>query len=81
MTSAGHYIVVVGWDEATRDFICHDPYGAFDFEKNTYKKVADKVGAYIRYAYEDLFPILEQSSKSASNNKIGGMRFIYSISK
>jgi hypothetical protein len=81
LTSAGHYIVVVGWDESTKDLICHDPYGVFDFDKKTYKVVKDKVGAYVRYSLDDIMPILEMSSKGASNNKFGGMRFIYSVPK
>jgi hypothetical protein len=81
LTSAGHYIVIVGWDEKARDFICHDPFGVFDFDKKKYKLIKDQVGAFVRYGYDDIMPFLEMSSKAASNNKFGGMRFIYSVPK
>jgi hypothetical protein len=75
LTGDGHYICIVGWDEATKSFIVHDPYGRFDFSKNKYAEVKDGVGAFVKYPFELLSKAMMKSSQVAANK--GGFRVIY----
>lgn len=76
MTNDGHYICIVGWDETTKSFIVHDPFGRFDFQKNAYVEVKDGVGAFIKYPYELLSKAMIKSSQTV-NSKSNGFRIIY----
>lgn len=80
LTEDGHYICIVGWDEESKSFIVHDPYGRFDFEKNKYVEVKDNVGAFIKYPYELLSNAMIKSSRTA-NPKSNGFRIIYLVDK
>ena len=75
LTEDGHYICIVGWDEATKSFIVHDPYGRFDFAKNKYVEVKDGVGAFLKYPFELLSKAMIKSSQAAANKS--GYRIIY----
>jgi len=74
LTNDGHYICIVGWEESTKSFIVHDPYGKFDFSKDKYSEVKDGVGAYIRYPYELLSKAMIKSSQTVGKS---GFRVIY----
>lgn len=78
LTEDGHYICIVGWDEKTGCFICHDPYGRFDFKTNKYIEVKDGVGAFVQYKYEDLSKAMIKSSQMFGKS---GFRIIYLVDK
>ena len=75
LTKDGHYIVIVGINPVNGYFIVHDPYGRFDFQKNTYVEVKDGVGAFIQYPINLLSLAMEKSSLAAANKK--GYRVIW----
>jgi hypothetical protein len=74
ITNDGHYICIVGWEEDTKSFIVHDPYGKFDFAKDKYTEIKDGVGAYIRYPYALLSNAMIKSSQTVGKS---GFRIIY----
>ena len=74
LTGDGHYICIVGWNNDKECFIVHDPYGKFDFEKNKYVEVKDKVGAFIEYPFELLSKAMIKSSQTVGKT---GFRIIY----
>lgn len=74
LTEDGHYICIVGWDEKTGCFICHDPYGRFDFKTNKYIEVKDGVGSFVQYKFEDLSKAMIKSSQVFGKS---GFRIIY----
>ena len=78
LTDSGHYICIVGWDEPSQSFIVHDPYGRFDFKTNTYAKVTDGAGAFVKYSYALLSPAMIRSSEMVNGK---GFRVIYLIDK
>lgn len=80
MTNDGHYICIVGWEEESKSFIVHDPFGRFDFQKNAYVEVKDQVGAFIKYPYELLSKAMIKSSQTV-NAKSNGFRIIYLADK
>jgi hypothetical protein len=77
LTTSGHYVCLVGVDEAKGVFIFHDPYGRFDFGSNKYVEVKNGVGAYIEYPINRVGLAMEASSKAAMGPKSTGFRIIY----
>lgn len=77
LTDAGHYVCMVGIDEARGVFIFHDPYGKFDFTTNKYVEVKNGAGAYIEYPIEKMRKVMEESSRAAMGPKVNGFRIIY----
>jgi hypothetical protein len=75
LTDDGHYICIVGWDDASSSFIVHDPFGRYDFSSNKYVEVKDGVGAFIKYPANLLSMAMEKSSRVASGKN--GFRIIY----
>lgn len=73
LTKDGHYICIVGIDND--NFIVHDPYGRFDFQKNTYVEIKDNIGAFIKYPIKLLSVAMEKSSKAVGAK--GGYRVIW----
>lgn len=75
LTKHGHYICIVGVNVKEGYFIVHDPYGRFDFQKNTYVEIKDGVGAFIKYPINLLSVAMEKSSKAVGGK--GGYRIIW----
>jgi len=75
LTSYGHYICIVGVNTKDNYFIVHDPFGKYDFQKNTYTEIKDGVGAFIKYPINSLSLAMEKSSKGAGGK--GGYRIIW----
>jgi hypothetical protein len=74
LTKDGHYICIVGVNQKDGYFIVHDPYGRFDFQKNTYIEVKDNVGAFIKYPINLLSLAMEKSSNTVGKK---GYRIIW----
>lgn len=77
LTESGHYICMVGIDEARDVFVFHDPYGRFDFKQKKYVEVKDEVGSYIEYPISEMRKYMEESSKAAMGKQVNGFRIIY----
>lgn len=77
LTSSGHYVCMVGLDEENKNFIFHDPYGRFDFYKNSYVEVKDFAGEYVSYPIDKMTKVMEESSRAANGPRVKGFRIIY----
>lgn len=55
--TAGHIIVVKGYDDTTREWICNDPYGKWLGYKGGYDNAAS--GDSVRYTYEDFYRVCD----------------------
>lgn len=53
-TGFGHWLKVVGWDDSTGEWICHDPYGELDNVNGGYASNAPTAGRFVRYSYANL---------------------------
>lgn len=74
LTSFGHYLVIVGIDYEKESFICHDPFGRFDFSSNEYAETKRDSGKSVLYPIKELSEFMNRSSKVAMNRS--GFRFI-----
>lgn len=50
----GHWILLVGFDDKSQQWICHDPNGEMDCLNGSYVSWAPTAGRYVRYSYENL---------------------------
>ncbi len=77
LTSHGHYIVIIGYDDDSKCWIVHDPYGKFSFDKGRYDKIGKGSGASQLYPYIGLNVAMEKSSRLVSGNTHGGFRMLW----
>lgn len=50
----GHWILLVGFDDKNKQWICHDPNGEMDVLNGGYVSWAPSAGRYVRYSYYNL---------------------------
>lgn len=81
LTKDGHYLVIVGYDYDSKEYVVHDPYGLYDFASSSYKVVKDGVGANARYPAQLFEPFLVLSSKAAVGPRATGFRLLYTLPK
>lgn len=55
-TGGGHWLLLVGFDEASGHWICHDPYGEMDVVGGGYVSTAPTAGRYVRYSFQNFTP-------------------------
>ena len=55
-TGGGHWLLLVGFDDASGHWICHDPFGEMDVVNGGYVSNAPTVGRYVRYSYKNFTP-------------------------
>lgn len=53
-SGSGHWLLLVGFDEAGKNWICHDPYGEMDVVNGNYLKNTPTAGRFVRYSYSNL---------------------------
>lgn len=53
-TGGGHWLLLVGFDEAAQQWICHDPYGEMNVRDGGYDRTGPTDGRFVRYSYEGL---------------------------
>lgn len=51
-TGGGHWVLAVGWDERSGEWIVHDPYGRMDVVRGNYASNEPTAGRFVRYASE-----------------------------
>ena len=49
-------MLLVGFDDASGHWICHDPFGEMDVVNGGYVSNAPTVGRYVRYSYKNFTP-------------------------
>ncbi|ACT65660.1 hypothetical protein PSS2_gp098 [Cyanophage PSS2] len=52
----GHWLLIVGFDDAKGVWICHDPYGELDCANGGYLSNAPTAGKFVEYSYQNLNP-------------------------
>ncbi len=50
----GHWLLIVGFDDAKGVWICHDPYGELDCANGGYLSNAATAGQFVEYSYQHL---------------------------
>lgn len=50
----GHWLVLVGYDDTTSQWICHDPAGEMDVVNGGYVSSGPTDGRFVRYSYQNL---------------------------
>lgn len=76
LTTSGHYIVIVGVDTEKGVLICKDPYGRFDFKTKKYIVTPD-AGDDVEYLFDNIFPVMEASSKAVFGANGKGFRVLW----
>ncbi len=51
-TGGGHWVLAVGWDQRTGQWIVHDPYGRMDEIRGGYASNEPTAGRFVRYSRE-----------------------------
>ena len=67
ITSEGHYVLIIGYDDDRKVWIVNDPYGHFSFAESKYKLIGKNSGAGVEYPYTLLGNAMIKSSKLAAN--------------
>lgn len=75
ITKEGHYIVIIGYDEERKVWICNDPYGRYDFANSRYGLIGNNSGAGVEYPYTLLGNAMVQSSRIAAGKS--GYRMLW----
>jgi hypothetical protein len=57
-SGGGHFINLIGFDEAARQWVVHDPYGELDLVNGGWAKRSQRSGRFVRYSYTALNPRL-----------------------
>jgi hypothetical protein len=57
-SGGGHFINLIGFDDASRQWIVHDPYGELDLVNGGWASRSATAGRRIRYSYRNLNPRL-----------------------
>ena len=57
-TGSGHFINLIGFDEANRQWIVHDPYGELDLVNGGWASRSATAGRRVRYSFRNLNPRL-----------------------
>jgi len=55
-SGGGHWLLLVGFDEDAKEWICHDPAGRMDLLGGSYADSSPTAGRYVRYAFSGLNP-------------------------
>ena len=76
LTESGHYITIVGVDTERGVLICKDPFGGFNFKTKKYTVTA-AAGDDVEYAFNDIFPVMEKSSKAVFGANAAGFRVLW----
>ena len=53
-SGGGHWLLLVGFDNASGDWICHDPFGEMDVVNGGYSSNSPTAGRYVRYSFGNL---------------------------
>lgn len=53
-SGGGHWLVLVGYDDLSSEWICHDPAGEMDVVNGGYVRSGPTDGRYVRYSYQNL---------------------------
>ena len=53
-TGTGHWLLLVGFDNASGEWICHDPFGEMDCAGGNYVSNSPTAGRYVRYSFKNL---------------------------
>jgi GH24 family phage-related lysozyme (muramidase) len=53
-TGTGHWLLLVGFDNASGEWICHDPNGEMDCARGGYVSNSPTAGRYVRYSFKNL---------------------------
>jgi len=55
-SGSGHWLLLVGFDEASGHWICHDPFGEMDCVNGGYVSNTPTAGRYVRYSFRNFNP-------------------------
>ena len=55
-SGGGHWLLLVGFDEASGHWICHDPFGEMDCVAGSYVSNSPTAGRYVRYSFQNFTP-------------------------